>query len=101
MHILTAELHTEGALQAAAPPGRPQGNLVMSCAKWSGKKPVSATPRALPTSEAFTPGDVLLSPGIKAFLARLGSGAYSDHCGITYSPSLCVQTTSSLAKERL
>lgn len=101
MHILTAELHTEGALQAAAPPGTPKGNLVISCAKWSGTKPVSATPHALPTSEAFTPEDVLLSPGIETFLAGLGSGVYSNHCGITYSPSLCVQTTSSLAKERV
>lgn len=101
MHILTVQLHMEGALQAAAPPGKPKGNLVISCAKWSGIKPVSATSCALPTAEAFTPEDVLLSPGIKTFLAGLGSGAYSNHCGITYSPSLCVQTTSSLAKERV
>lgn len=101
MHILPAELHIEGALQAAAPPGNPKGNLVISCAKWSGTKPVTATPHALPTSKAFTPEDVLLSLGIKTFLAGLLSRAHSNHCGITYSPSLCVQTTSSLAKERV
>lgn len=92
---------TEGALQAAAPPGKPKGNLVIICAKWSGTKPVSATPHALPTSKAFTPKDVPLSLGIKTFLSGQRSGAYLNHCGITYSPSLSVQTTSSLAKERV
>ena len=44
---------------------------------------------------------MLLFPGTETFSVGVGSGVHSNRCGITYSPSLCAQTTSSLAKKRV